>query len=294
LFIIGLIIGVAILASGIAVLYHSRKIPILNRRPLFLVTKHFGCLVLLLSVFVSIGLPSATTCYLQLIFLILGFDLFYIPFLVKAIRLYALYKMDYTRLVRIEDWHLYSIVVGFLFIDCFIMIAWFVVYPINTIQTYFDTDIANNYYYFGCDADKGFLIAILVYKTIICAITWIISDLSSQIGLRLPDKRRRQALKKINDASEIKFGISFTLILLVIVLMVLLVVTATPVTTFIAIAITVYIAMVVPLSPIMYITFKDLARNNLEANPTTNSTMNSEVGKSKSKGSSGKGSSGNK
>jgi len=257
---------------------------IIRRRPIFLHIQNFGCLVLLLSIFVTIGYPSSITCYLQLIFLLIGFDLFYLPFLVKALRLYIIFNVDLTKKLKLPDWNLLAIIAFFIFVDCFILIAWFVVYPVPTKSVFFLTDVNSNYFYLSCNFNEGFLIGIMIYKVILCAIVWIITDLASQIVFKVSQlsKERRRKIRKINDAIDMKFGITFTFILLTIILMILLVIQTNPLNTFIGISITVYIAIFIPMGKIMYSVVKDLAGPDTNS-AITKETQNTSIGGKSSK-----------
>jgi hypothetical protein len=274
LFIIGLVLGIFFAFNIVTVFLKRKDINIIRRRPVFLHIQNFGCIILLLSVFVIIGYPTSTTCYLQLIFLLIGFDLFYLPFLVKALRLYIIFTFDLTKKIKLPDWFLLGIISCFLFIDCFILIAWFIQYPITIKSALFLTDSNNIYYYLSCNLSEGYLIGIMIYKVILCAVVWIITDLASQIVFKVSQlsKERRRKIRKMNDAIDMKFGITFTFILLTIILMILLVIQTNPINTFIGISITVYIAIVIPMSKIMYSILKDLS------NPSTNTAATIETG----------------
>jgi len=273
LFIIGLLLGAFFIFNIIAIVKNRGNINIIRRRPVFLYIQNIGCIILLLCIFVTIGTPTSTTCYLQLIFLLIGFDLFYLPFLAKALRLYIIFNFDLTRKIKLPDWNLLAIVAVFIFIDCALLIAWFVVYPINTKSAYFGTDTNNLYYYLSCDLNEGFLIGLMIYKVILCAIVWIITDLASQVVFQVSQlsKERRRKIRKLNDAVDMKFGITFTFILLTIILMILLVIQTNPINTFIGISITVYIAILIPMAKIMYSVMKDLYGPN--TNTSTGVTL---------------------
>jgi len=125
------------------------------------------------------------------------------------------------------------------------------------------------YYYFN----NGFLLGVLIYKTVLCALVWIVSDLSAQIIFKVKlDKERKKRFRKVNDAVDIKFGITFTLIVLVLVLIVLLIVDTTPLNTFIGLCFTIWISTTVPLGCIMYYVYKDLIEDK---EPTSTKTSNS-------------------
>jgi len=111
----------------------------------------------------------------------------------------------------------------------------------------------------------------LIYKTVICAIVWIVSDMSSQILFKVKfDKERKRSFRKVNDAIDIKFGITFTLVVLDIVLIVLLIVADTnPTNTFIALNFTIWIATGVPLALIMFYVYNDLIDSKSTSENTT-------------------------
>jgi len=209
-------------------------------------------------------------CYTQMVFILLGFDLFYLPFFVKALRLYILFSVRCDKQISIRDRLLYCSIAVFILLDSVILIAWFLSYPISVQKIPFDSNSDYNYYYLSCLFNHGFLLGVLIYKTVLCAVVWIVSDMSSQIVFKVKfDKERKKRFRKVNDAVDIKFGITFTLVVLVLVLIVLLIVETNPINTFIGLNFTIWFATVIPLGLIMLYVYKDLLYNEKQNKITT-------------------------
>jgi len=177
----------------------------------------------------------------------------------KALRLYILFSASLDKKISIRDYQLYLSIVVFVLIDSFILIAWFISAPIKVDRIPYYSDKRYDYYYVSCLFDNGFLLGVLIYKTVLCAVVWVVSDLSAQIIFKVKlDRERKKRFRKVNDAVDIKFGITFTLIVLVLVLIVLLIVDTVPLNTFIGLCFTIWIATSVPLGCIMFYVYKDL------------------------------------
>jgi len=272
LFIITVLISAVMFFNIIIVIMYKDQKDIDLRKPVFLVCQNVGAIILLSSNYFSIGFPTTTYCIAQMVFILIGFDLFYIPFFVKSLRLYILFTVSLDQQISIRDYFLYACIAIFIFLDSIILVAWFISFPITVDRKFFLTDDSYNYYYVSCTFNNGFLLGVLIYKTVLCALVWIISDLSAQIVFKLKmDKKRKRWFRRVNDAVDIKFGITFTLVVLVIVLIVLLMVNTNPKNTFYALCITIWISTAVPLGLIMYSVFKDL-RTPPENQNSTSST----------------------
>jgi hypothetical protein len=223
-----------------------------------------------------IGIPKELTCYLRIVFILLGFDLFYLPFLVKAFRLYILFFARDKKYV-IRDVMLYLIILAFILVDCFFLIAWFIGAPVKIDRVLDNSNDRYNFYSVYCKDNHGFLIGIIIYKTVLSAIVWIVSDMSEQIILQVDfGATKKHKLKKIHEASDIKFGITFTFLMLITVLIVFLVLKTAPINTFIGINLTIYIAILIPILRIMNSIFQDLSKPSINTStPSTTSTTSS-------------------
>jgi len=259
-FIITLLISIGMLMNIVIVVINREQNDVSLRHPVFLVCQNLGAIILLTSNYFTIGDPQTSYCYAQIVFLLFGFDLFYMPFFAKALSLYILFTVSLDKQVAIRDSLLYASIVEYIVIDSIILMGWFLSSPVSINSVQYDTIGVENSYYLSCGFTKGFLLGVLIYKTVLCAAVWIVSDRSSQIVFKVKfDKERKRRFRKVNDAVDIKFGITFTLVVLVLVLIVLLIVADTnPTNTFIALNFTIWIATGVPLGLIMFYVYQDL------------------------------------
>jgi len=282
-FIITVLISIGMFFNIVIVVLNREQNDVSLRHPVFLVCQNLGAIILLSSNYFTIGNPWEPYCYTQIVFLLFGFDLFYMPFLAKALRLYILFTVSFDKQVAIRDRLLYASIIVFIAIDSIICMAWFLSTPVSIYQSQYDSDGLITSYYISCGFTKGFLLGVLIYKTILCAIVWIVSDRSSQIVFKVKfDKERKRRFRKVNDAIDIKFGITFTLIVLVLILIVLLIVADTnPTNTFIALNITIWIATGVPLGLIMFYVYTDLM-NPKSPEETTASSSTTDAKKTSS------------
>jgi len=287
LFIITVLISTGMLLNAIIIAINRNQKDIKLRHPIFLICQNLGAIVLLSSNYFSIGYPTTYYCYAQIVFLLLGSDLFYLPFLVKALRLYILFTVSFNKQISIRDRLLYSSIAVFIILDTIILISWFLTFPISILRTPFGSTINVNYYYLSCQFNHGFLLGVLIYKTVLCAVVLIVSDMSAQIVFKVKfDKERRKRFRKVNDAVDIKFGITFTLVVLVLVLIVLLIVETNPINMFIGLNFTIWFATLVPLGLIMLYVYKDLLSGKNKNKTTTTGSTGTGTGSSVQKESS--------
>jgi len=281
-FIITVLISIGLLVNIVIVIINRDQKDISLRHPVFLVCQNLGGIILLSSNYFTIGYPNTTYCYTQIVFLLLGFDLFYMPFFAKSLRFYILFTVSIDKQVAMSDRLLYASIILFIVIDSIILMAWFLSTSVSIYRDQYDSDGLNNSYYLSCDFTKGFLLGVLIYKTILCGLVWIVSDLSSQILFKVKlEKERKRSFRKVNDAIDIKFGITFTLVVLDLVLIVLLIVADTnPTNTFIALNFTIWIATGVPLGLIMFYVYKDLRDETASTRGVKPSSVQKEAGSS--------------
>jgi len=221
----------------------------------FTLTTLLGALIILCTIIPLIGYPSNIGCHFQILLIIIGFNLLYLPQLFKAIRLLILFTSpDLNERIAITDLRL-SVYIGIvLLIDLLYLLVWFLVSPmaaevlvqVDTEELYQTVVRCNSSY------NYIFLLVLSIYKTIFCLAGWIISDKTAEINLQRSTEETSKRIKDINDAPQVKLSLTLTFITLIIITMVLLVLNTGPLNLFLCIMIAIYIIVAIAVGSIIY------------------------------------------
>jgi len=215
---------------------------------IFLLISFFGAICLIIGSIIILGSPEAWKCQAQIALLSIGFDLFYLPFFTRIVRIFILKRSAWVgRETVIKNYWLYLIIGIVVVFEIGYLCLWFALSPLYIQSIFVSNTTAVVTYYLDCayqnnTAGNTFLLISVFFKTMLSFVCLVFSDIVSTIGYKMKtwNKERKEKFKAITNASEIKVTVVLTFIILDILAFCLLVIATTVITKFIAISLTIY------------------------------------------------------
>jgi basic membrane lipoprotein Med (substrate-binding protein (PBP1-ABC) superfamily) len=239
----------------------------LNRNGDFLIISFFGAIILVIGSIIIFGTPLVWKCQAQLALISLGFDLFYLPFFTRILRVLIIKTFAVGREIVIKN-HVLHLITGFVVIfEIGYLVIWFSISPLEITKILISNTTQAESYYLDCGYQDNnntigttFLLISVFFKTFLSLACWIISDFVSSIGDKIAgwDKERKKRFKNVTNASELKITVVLTFIILNILAMCLLAIATNVITKFVAISITIYVFVISCTITIIITLFKPL------------------------------------
>jgi len=172
-----------------------------------------GGILLLCSTYASIVKPSTASCYVNILLIVYGYDLFYTALFIKAYRIYVLWNTNLAKEVKISEIGLFFYILISVVIDSIIVILWILISPLK--DAYFlDTDKSKDFYnYYNVECSSGpegydiiFLSILFIYKILTILAGAYISRGIRNIGTTLHGENKKR-VKRANDSYDIEFAV---------------------------------------------------------------------------------------
>lgn len=215
----------------------------------FLLTSFFGAIVLVIASIVSIGIPSVWRCQSQIALISIGFNLFFLPFFVRTVRIFAI-KLGAKRQkeIIIPSKAMHGFVWFMVLVEIAYLIGWFYTAPLELGRIAITNTSTEETFYLDCvhsDPVVGnkFLLVSVFEKFIFSFVCLLLSDkiLLFGVGMSSWTKEKKEKYAELTNASEIKAIVVATFVLLDIVSICFVVLSINVISKFIALSVVVYV-----------------------------------------------------